>query len=139
WEVTMARLPLASRDSVPEDQRSTFDEMIRELGSVPRYGPGSVMVHVPKAHRAATALNHYLRDESSLPKKIQELAMLVTARELDCQHIWNAHAASARQAGVPSTLVDALRDRKELPALAPAADAVGKLSREFFPTRRVSR
>ena len=74
----MARLPLASRDSVPEDQRATFDEMIRELGAVPRYGPGSVMVHVPKAHQWATALNHYLRDESSLPKKIQELAMLVT-------------------------------------------------------------
>jgi hypothetical protein len=37
------------------------------------------MVHVPKAHRWATGLNHYLRDESSLPKKIQELAMLVTA------------------------------------------------------------
>jgi hypothetical protein len=34
------------------------------------------MVHVPKAHRWATALNHYLREESSLPKKIQELAML---------------------------------------------------------------
>ncbi len=95
----MARLPLASRDSVPEDQRSTFDEMIRELGSVPRYGPGSVMVHVPKAHKSATGLNHYLRDESSLPKKIQELAMLVTARELDCQHIWNAHAASALSRG----------------------------------------
>src|SRR5919108_344469 len=138
-EVTVARLPLASRDSVPEDQRATFDEMIRELGSVPRYGPGSVMVHVPQAHRWATALNHYLRDESSLPKKIQELAMLVTARELDCQHIWNAHAASARQAGVRNEVVDALRDRKELPALAADEAAVVHYGREFFRTHRVSR
>src|SRR5215468_5294640 len=135
----MARLPLVSRDSVPEDQRATFDEMIRELGAIPRYGPGSVMVHVPKAHRAATALNHYLRDESSLPKKVQELAMLVTARELDCQHIWNAHAASARKAGVSHALVDALRDRKELPGLAADEAAVIQFGREFFRTRRVSR
>src|ERR1700757_3125234 len=106
WEVTMARLPLASRDSVPEDQRATFDEMIRELGAVPRYGPGSVMVHVPKAHKWATALNHYLRDESSLSKKIQELAMLVTARELDCQDIWNAGGAPARNARGPNERVD---------------------------------
>src|ERR1043166_271816 len=100
--MTMARLPTATRESVPEAQRDIFDELVKQLGSVPRYGPGPVMIHVPKAHRWATGLNHYLRDESSLPKKIQELAMLVTARELDCQHIWNAHAASARQAAVPN-------------------------------------
>ena len=135
----MARLPLATRDSVPEAQRATFDEMLRELGAVPRYGPGSVMVHVPQAHQWATGLNHYLRDASSLPTKIQELAMLVTARELDCQHIWNAHAASARQAGVRHEIVDALRERQELPALAADEAAVVHYGREFFRTHRVSR
>src|ERR1700752_2944461 len=65
--------------------------------------------------------------------------MLVTARELDCQHIWNAHAGSARKAGVPGALVDALRDRKELPALAADETAVVNFGREFFRTRRVSR
>ena len=135
----MARLPAATRESVPETHRDIFDEMVKGLGSVPRYGPGSVMIHVPKAHRWATGLNHYLRDESSLPKKIQELAMLVTARELDCQHIWNAHAASARKAGVPNAIVDALRDRKELPGLAPDEAAVVHFGREFFRTHRVSR
>src|SRR6266849_4358214 len=104
--------------------------MVKGLGSVPRYGPGSVMIHVPTAHRWATGLNHYLRDESSLPKKVQELAMLVTARELDCQHIWNAHAASARKAGVPNALVDALRDRKELPGLAADEAAVEQFGRQ---------
>jgi 4-carboxymuconolactone decarboxylase len=130
---------MATRESVPESQRAIFDEMVQGLGSVPRYGPGSVLIHVPKAHRWATGLNHYLREESSLPKKIQELAMLVTARELDCQHIWNAHAASARQAGVGSNIVDALRDGKALPVLAPDEVAVVQFGREFFRTRRVSR
>ncbi len=135
----MARLPLATRESVPEAQRAIFDEIVQGLGSVPRYGPGSVMVHVPQAHRWVNGLNHYLRNESSLPKKIQELAMLVTARELDCQHIWNAHAASARQAGVSGEIVDALRERKELPALAADESAVVHYGREFFRTHRVSR
>lgn len=135
----MARLPLATRENVPEGQRVAFDEMVKGLGAIPRYGPGSVMIHVPKAHQWATLLNHYLREESSLPKKIQELAMLVTARELDCQHIWNAHAGSARKAGVPSHLVDALRDRKELGALAADEAAVVHYGREFFRTHRVSR
>ena len=117
----MARLPLATRESVPEAQRAIFDEIVQGLGSVPRYGPGSVMVHVPQAHRWLNGLNHYLRNDSSLPKKIQELAMLVTARALDCQHIWNAHAASARQAGVSAEIVEALRERKALPAPPPTS------------------
>ncbi len=135
----MARIPIATRDSVPEDQRGIFDEIVTQAGSVPLYGPGSVMVHVPQAHKWATELNLYLRNDSSLPKKVQELSMLVTARELDCQHIWNAHAASARQAGVPNALVDALRDRQDLPSMAPDESAVVNYGREFFRTHRVSR
>ena len=120
----MARLPTATRDSVPADQRAIFDEIVQGTGAVPQHGPGSVMIHVPKAHHWATGLNMYLRKESSLPGKVLELAMLVTARELDCQHIWNAHAASAREAGVRNEIVDALRDRKALPDLAPDEAAV---------------
>lgn len=135
----MARIPTATRESVPAAQRAVFDEMLQGLGDVPLYGPGSVMIHVPQAHKWATALNQYLRNDSSLPKKVQELAMLVTARELDCQHIWNAHAASARQAGVPDAVVDSLRDRQALPELAADEAAVVHYGREFFRTHRVSR
>ena len=67
----MARLPLASRDTVPEQQRADFDELLKGYGEVPRYGPSSVMIHVPKVHRMMNAVNRYLRDDSSLPKKLQ--------------------------------------------------------------------
>jgi len=135
----MARLPIATHDSVPADQRALFDEIVQGMGAVPQHGPGSVMIHVPKAHHWATGLNNYLRREASLPLKIQELAMLVTARELDCQHIWNAHAASARQAGVPDDVVDGLRDDQELTDMAADETAVVQYGREFFRTHRVSR
>jgi 4-carboxymuconolactone decarboxylase len=138
-EVLVARLPLASRENVPEDQRAAFDELVKGYGAVPRHGPSSVIINVPKAQQHVNALNKYLRTESSLPKKIQELAMLVTARENDCQYIWNAHAASARAAGVSDATVDALRDRKELPKLAADESAVVRYGQEFFRTRRVSK
>ena len=139
WEVPVARLPLASRENVPEDQRAAFDELVKGYGAVPRHGPSSVIINVPRAQQHVNALNKYLRTESSLPKKIQELAMLVTARENDCQYIWNAHAASARAAGVSDATVDALRDRKELPKLAADESAVVRYGQEFFRTRRVSK
>jgi len=134
----VARLPLARRESVPENQRAAFDELLRGYGSVPRFGPGSVMIHVPNAHQRVNALNNYLRSESSLPKKLQELAMLVTARELDCQYIWNAHAASARASGVGDATVDALRNRKELPKIPDDESAVVHFGQEYFRTHRVS-
>ena len=145
----MARIPAATRGTVPRGQQSALDEMVRRIGSVPRDGPGSVMINVPEAYRKATHLVHYLRDERRLlpdesygespflPTKVQELAMLVTARELNCKYIWNAHAGRARRAGLSDTLVDALRDRNALPDLSPDETAVINYGQEFFRTHRV--
>ena len=64
--------------------------------------------------------------------------MLVTARERDCQFIWNAHAASGRRAGLSDELVDALRDKRDLPQVAGDESAVVNYGREFFRTNQVS-
>ncbi len=133
----MARLSPATRDSVPEAQRDVFDEIVGS-GSPPAVGPGSITIHVPEAAKRASALNQYLREESSLPKKIQELAMLVTAREMDCQYVWNAHAASAKAAGVAPEIVEALREGGELPVLAPDEQAVINYGQEFYRSHNVS-
>ncbi len=135
----MARLPAASRDTVPAGQEATFDEITQNGTAVPPYGPGSVMVHVPEASKHATGLNQYLRNASSVPLKAAELAMLVAAREMDCQHIWNAHAGSARAAGVPDAVVDAIRDNKPLPELSADESAVIHLGREILRNHQVSR
>ena len=134
----MARTPTVTRESVPENQREAFDAYVQERGSVPTGGPGSVMLNAPQTAQLALGLAQYLRSDTSLSPRIRELAMLVAARENDCQYIWNAHAPAGRAAGLRDELVDALRDRKDLPS--PAADeaAVVAYGREFFRTRRVS-
>ena len=134
----MARIPALTRDSVPESQRATFDELVEQRGGVPTTGPGSVMLNAPEVAQRALGLASYLRTETSLAPRIRELGMLVAARENDCQFIWNAHAPMARMAGLKDEVVDALRDKKELPGLAPDEDAVVNYGREFFRTRRVS-
>ena len=133
------RLPPATRESVPQDQRDAFDEVVKGYGSIPKYGPGSVMINVPKAHQKVIALNRHLRNSSTLSKKVQELAMIVTAREFDCQYIWNAHAASARSLGIADGVVDAIRDRKELPKLPADEGAVIRFGQELLRTKRVSK
>ena len=133
----MARVPAVTRDSIPESQRAAFDEVVRQRG-IPVGGPASVILNAPEISLRVRGLASYLRSETSLAPRIRELAMLVAARENDCQYIWNAHAAPARAAGLRDDIVNALRDKKDLPGLAPDEAAVVNYGREFFRTRRVS-
>ena len=133
----MARTPAVTREGIPEDQRAAFDELVQQRGEVPTSGPGSVMLNAPEVAKRALGLAAFLRAETSLVPRIRELGMLVAARENDCQYIWNAHAPPARKAGLRDGAVDALRDQKELPDLAPDETAVVNYGREFFRTRRV--
>ncbi|MGH8063861.1 MAG: carboxymuconolactone decarboxylase family protein [Candidatus Entotheonellia bacterium] len=135
----MARVPPASKESLPQNLREAFDAMVQSRGGVPRTGPASAMINSPEACRRAFHFSDYLRRESTLVPHVQELAMLVTARELDCQYVWNAHAASGKKAGLSAELVEALRDEKPLPSLKPEEAAVITYGREFFRTHRVSR
>lgn len=134
----MARLPTASRESVPEKYRAAFDDVVKDRGGVPTGGPGSVTINSPEVAKRTNNLSAYLRQESGLPANVQELAMLTTARELDCQYIWNAHAAAGRQAGLSDALVDALRDKRELPSMSAEEAAVVNLGRDFYRTHKVS-
>ncbi len=133
----MARTPAVTREGIPEDQRAAYDEFVQHRGEAPAAGPGSVMINAPEVAKRALGLAEFLRTETSLTPRIRELAMLVAARENDCQYIWNAHAPLARRAGLADDVVDALRDKKELPHLASEESAVVDYGREFFRTRSV--
>ena len=134
----MARTPAVNRESVPEREREAFDAFVASRGEIPATGPGSVMLNAPEVAQRALGLAAYLRTETSLSPRIRELAMLLAARENDCQFIWNAHAPPARREGLSDELVDALRDRKDLPNPTDEELAVINYGREFFRTRRVS-
>jgi 4-carboxymuconolactone decarboxylase len=88
--------------------------------------------------KRAIPLFNYVRNESTVPAKARELAMLTTARAMDCPYIWNAHVALGRQAGLSDSLVDALRDKQPLPQMSPEESAVLNLGMEFFLPHRVS-
>ena len=133
----MTRISQITRDQVAEQHRGAFDEVAAAPGGIGS-GPTSILKNSPEAAKRAMHLSDYLRNESSLPKKIQELCMLTAARAMDCQYIWNAHAASGRREGLSDALVDALRDNQPLPSLASDEAAAFNLGMEFFKTHRVS-
>ncbi len=134
----MARIPTLTRDQVPEEFLEAFDHETAESGGVVESGPGSVMIYSPEMRRRANHLVGYFRQVTDLPHRLQELAMLLTARHLDCQYIWYAHSVRGRQQGLSDELVDALRDKKPLPGLPPDEAALVAYATEMFNDHRVS-
>ena len=135
----MARLPAVTSDMVPEEFRDAFAEVTAPSGGSITGGPGSFTINSPEMARRRNHLTSYLRYETEFPKRIQELAILTTARAMDCQYVWNAHAPAARKEGVADALVDALRDRRPLPDMAADEEAIINYGSEFFKTHKVSK
>jgi 4-carboxymuconolactone decarboxylase len=122
---------------VKEELRPVFDEVSSGPGGVGT-GPMSILKYSPEMSRRAIPLFNYVRNESSLPQWVRELAMLVTARSMDCPYIWNAHAPAARHEGVSDAVVDALRDRQPLPSMPADEAAIVKYCTEFYTNHRVA-
>ncbi len=133
----MSRVPLPTSESIPENLRDVFEEINAGPGGVGT-GPMSILKHSPEMARRAIPFWEYVRNESTVPHQMRELAMLVTARAKDCVYIWDRHVPIARQSGLSNELIDALRDRKPLPELSPSEAAVINLANEFFTGSKVS-
>jgi 4-carboxymuconolactone decarboxylase len=135
----MARIPLATRDQVVENEQPAYDAFMQSRAGRPNIGPYSILLHMPEMAQRLEALRLCLRDEASLPPRLQELVMISVAREMGCAFIWYAHAAAARQAGVRSDIVDNIREKRPLTNLDADEQAVVDFTRELLQNRKVSR
>src|SRR5262249_5657585 len=135
----MARIPLVTRDQVAEKEQPAYDAFMASRGNRPNIGPYTLLLHMPEMAQRLESLRLYLRDEKSMSPTLQELVMISVAPGMGCAFIWYAHAAAARQAGVPGPVVDAIRERRAPAGLAANEQAAVDFTRELLQRRRVSR
>ena len=135
----MARIPFVTPADVPESERAAYDAFVQKRGSQPNAGPYALLLHMPELAQRLESLRLCIRDETSLPQKLQELVMLTVAREMDCAYIWYAHAAAAREAGVREDIVDSIREKRALTGLDPDEQTAVDFARELLRNRKVSR
>jgi len=133
------RLPLPRREDLSGAAVAVYDSLADPGGGSLRglRGPGGIQLHSPELSRHSRPLNHYLRHEAGLGGRLRELAILVTARELDSQFEWTAHEPEALREGLAPDIIDAVKYRKDTGALDPADAVVIELGREIFGARRV--
>jgi 4-carboxymuconolactone decarboxylase len=135
----MARILVATREQIVEKEQPAYDAFMAARAGRPNIGPYSLLAHMPEMAQKLEALRLYLRDETSLSQKLQELVMISVAREMSCAFIWYAHAAAARKAGMRDDVVDGIRERRPLTNLDAEEQAVVDFTRELLQTRKVSR
>ena len=137
---SQCRLPLPRRDELDAEGQRIYDSLADPRGGSLRglRGPGGIHLHSPVLARHTRALNRYLRQEAGLGGRLRELAILVTARELNSQFEWAAHEEEARREGVSDEAIETIRHRRDTAGLDDTDAVVVELGREIFTAREVS-
>jgi 4-carboxymuconolactone decarboxylase len=104
----MPRIPLPDPQEMTTEQRAVHDEVV----SGPRgqlVGPLRAVIHSPDLALRWSRLGEYLRFRTCLPRRLNELAILVTGRRWNSQVEFYIHAAAARDAGLDPAVIEAIR------------------------------
>ncbi|HWQ93010.1 MAG TPA: carboxymuconolactone decarboxylase family protein [Clostridia bacterium] len=102
----MSRIPELRRDALDADAQRLYDEILAARGSIA--GPFRVWLYSPEFTRRATQLGEFLRYHTSLPPRLSELVILITARLQKSEAQWAIHEPLARKAGLPANVIEAL-------------------------------
>src|SRR4051794_36884481 len=112
WQPALAqnseRFPPLKYEQLTPEQRKWADE----IAAPPRNAkftnpPYRIYLRSPELAARATAMSDYLRWNSSLPARLSEFAILITAREWTQQFEWHQHYPLAVKGGLdPKILAD---------------------------------
>jgi 4-carboxymuconolactone decarboxylase len=127
-EATLTAEQLALAESIKSGPRGQFKMS----------GPFAVYLHSPSFGELAQKLGGHVRFKTSVPPRLSEFAILVTAQQWKAQYEWAMHAPMAEKQGVK---MDTIRDIQagRRPKKAPRDElAVYDFAKELYADKRVS-
>ncbi|MEH6824578.1 MAG: carboxymuconolactone decarboxylase family protein [Motiliproteus sp.] len=132
-----SRLPELTDATMTQDQHRVLDAILKgPRGNLD--GPFLAWVHSPGLANPAQQLGAYCRYHTSLPLRLSELAILVTAQWWQSQAEWQIHAPIALAAGLNQERVEALRQGQKAPFVEQDEALVYRIGTELYATRRIS-
>ena len=93
------------------------------------------MLRSPEVMLRAKAMGDYLRFKSSIPPRLNELAILITARHWGQNYEWQAHRPLAEKAGLKPDIAQAIADGRRPTGMATDEEIVVDFSTELHTTR----
>jgi 4-carboxymuconolactone decarboxylase len=100
--------------------------------------PYRAYIQAPELATKLSALSDYLRWKTSLPPRLSEMAILITAREWTAQYEWFAHYPLAIKGGLDVKVADTIALGRRPEGMKPDETALYDLVTDLYRDRRVS-
>jgi 4-carboxymuconolactone decarboxylase len=117
------------REALAPEQRGVFDAIGAPRGGVVP-APFHILLESPELASLTQALGAFCRYRSGFAPKLSELLVLITAAHWRCDFEFAVHSREAAKAGIPESVIEALRDRRT----PEFSDAESKLVYDFATT-----
>lgn len=101
-------------------------------------GPLDTMLRAPELASRISHLSDYFRTEVSLPQRLNEMAIIMTAASNRSHYEWAVHRPWAEREGLPAAIGDALMAGRRPSNMAPDEEVVYDLVSELERDKEVS-
>lgn len=101
-------------------------------------GPFNVLLRSPEMGDLAQNLGTYIRFRTTVPLKLNEFAIAITARSMDVQYEWSVHSKNAIKAGISPAAIEAVARGKRPVGMQPDEEVVYNFTSELDKTHEVS-
>ena len=128
--------PLTYETMTPEQKQLTDHILNSERKSMG--GPFNALLRSPEMGDLAQQLGAHIRFKTSLPHRLNEMAIIMTARVWTAQYEWYVHKGLALEAGLNPAVADAIAEGKRPASMKPDEEAVYNFCTELLNTRQVS-
>ena len=135
--MSQERLGVIPPEKMTEAQKKAAAEFAEGRGYAVR-GPFAALIRSPEVMLRAKAMGDYLRFKSTIPPKLNELAICVTARHWSQSYEWHAHAPLAVKAGLNPEILDALKDGRRPKNIDADEELVIDFATELHQNKSVS-
>lgn len=124
-------------DQLTPEQKAMADHLLAgERGGM--NGPFNVTLRSPEVGDAAQKVGALLRFHSTLPNRLNEMAILMTARFWTAQYEWSAHKKNALKAGLSPAIIDAIATGKRPAPMQADEQVIYNFANELLQDRQVS-
>jgi 4-carboxymuconolactone decarboxylase len=128
--------PLSYAELTPE-QRAFADKEIAG-GRKPETGPFNIYLRSPEMAELSRPLSDYLRFKAPTPRKLKEIAVMLTARYWGGQYVWYSHRQQALDAGLSPAFVTAMAAGERPANMAADEATMYDFTTQLLTTRQVS-
>jgi 4-carboxymuconolactone decarboxylase len=131
------RFPQPAMEQLSAEQQAVAAEVLKQ-SSAGLGGPYGMLIKSPELLKRYLLMTDYLRQKTSLPRRLNEMAILLEARLWDAQYEWWAHEPLARKAGVPEAIISDIREGKRPASMQPDEAIVYDVVTELLNKRQLS-